>query len=372
MREVRLSKRLLSSAAALVARETAAAKNRPLAATIELTYQCNLCCRMCRVPQKAREQTADELTTAEVIAVVDELYDLGVGEIALLGAEPLLRKDIAQIIEAIARHNMICIVTTNGTLLSNRMVSVLLDTGLQTINISIDDPSATHDYIRGRQVLGTLVEAIAFMVQARATRGHKRPWINVHCTVSALNIKNLAAMIPFCERLGVDSLSVQYLTETTAEQVQGAIFRGKVVASERFIPSGPSLRVQPDQVTELERGLAALRSYQGRLTVSHRALTSLSTDVLLRGSFPVRRCYWLRSHIIVDPYGGVYPCANIDRYIYGNTREESLTDIWYGERAQAIRKHIKRDWFPVCEACCHFSNNWTLSQIARYLLTKSI
>jgi radical SAM protein with 4Fe4S-binding SPASM domain len=327
---------------------------------------------MCRVPEKGHGRASDELSTEEVLAVVDELRALGVAEIGLVGAEPFMRRDLIQIVEAIVAGGTVCTVTTNGTLLTGDTIGTLLETNLHRLSVSIDAPSAVHDEIRGKEIFDPVTEAVASLVRAREARGRTDPLINVNCTLSTLNATVFSNLIPLCERLGADSLSVQYLSETTPEQVRESVLNGKVVASERYNPSGPSLRLQPGQLTSFQRELKALREYGGALAISHRAVTALSADALLEAGYPMKRCYWTKGHVIVDPYGDVYPCANIDGYVYGSVRQTSLTKIWHGEQAQAFRRQIGSKMLPVCKACCHFSSNWTPGQMAQFMVLGSI
>src|SRR5258708_6761051 len=83
---------------------------RPAYAVWEVTLRCDLACRHCS--SRAGRARPDELTTAEALDLVEQLADLGVLEVTLIGGEAYLREDWLDIIEAIVRRNMECTIVT--------------------------------------------------------------------------------------------------------------------------------------------------------------------------------------------------------------------------------------------------------------------
>jgi len=80
----------------------------------------------------ARLMQADEIEEITRIFV-----SLGVNKIRLTGGEPLVRKDVARIIQGIALHPVALTLTTNGTRL-HEFLPVLQTAGIRSINISLD------------------------------------------------------------------------------------------------------------------------------------------------------------------------------------------------------------------------------------------
>src|SRR6266478_1120374 len=66
----------------------------PLSAHVDLTYRCNERCVHCYLPHDDR----GEMTTAEYKDLLDQLADAGVFFLTISGGEPLLRKDLFEII----------------------------------------------------------------------------------------------------------------------------------------------------------------------------------------------------------------------------------------------------------------------------------
>ena len=107
---------------------------------ISLTDRCNLRCRYC-MPEAgvAKMRHEDILTFAEILRIVQTLAALGVKKVRLTGGEPLVRRNIAELIHAIRQIPGIeqVVLTTNGVLLS-AMGADLVRAGLTGLNISLD------------------------------------------------------------------------------------------------------------------------------------------------------------------------------------------------------------------------------------------
>lgn len=115
----------------------------------ELTLACNLSCSHCGSRAGAARQ--DEMSTAEALDVVDQLAEVGIEEVTLIGGEAFLRPDWLQIAAAITRRGMRCTVTTGGYKLSAAMARGMREAGIEQSSISIDGMESTHDDLRGRR-----------------------------------------------------------------------------------------------------------------------------------------------------------------------------------------------------------------------------
>jgi len=109
---------------------------------ISLTGSCNLNCSYCRPAGVANSYTkagGGVLDDSELLRLVRLFAASGVCKVRLTGGEPLLRSGIEGLVERIAGIDGIqrVALTTNGTLLENRLQS-LMDAGLSRLNISLD------------------------------------------------------------------------------------------------------------------------------------------------------------------------------------------------------------------------------------------
>ena len=107
-------------------------------ARLSLTQRCNLKCVYCN-PDGERCPQNTELSVEDWLRIVDALVHLGVRKIRLTGGEPLVRKDLEEIIHGIAQFPQIqdLCMTTNAQHLPGR-VELLKRAGLGRLNISID------------------------------------------------------------------------------------------------------------------------------------------------------------------------------------------------------------------------------------------
>jgi len=101
---------------------------------ISLTRKCNLSCLYCHREGELQNASPYEISVAEIAKVASICYDRGVTKVKFSGGEPLLRKDIREIINCLPPFDDISI-TTNGQLLKQRINDLK---GLDRINISID------------------------------------------------------------------------------------------------------------------------------------------------------------------------------------------------------------------------------------------
>lgn len=107
---------------------------------ISITDRCNFRCQYC-IPEDGIEAISHEdlLSFEEISELVAHFVKLGVTKIRLTGGEPLVRKDVVELIRMISSHTEVndIALTTNGTRLKE-MAQDLKDAGLNRVNISLD------------------------------------------------------------------------------------------------------------------------------------------------------------------------------------------------------------------------------------------
>ncbi len=169
---------------------------------MSVTDRCNLRCTYC-MPADMRFLPRPELLTADEIVLLAEAFVArGVTRIRLTGGEPLVRKDIAQIVEHIGalrgRGLDEVTLTTNGVRL-DRHAAMLAAGGVERVNVSLDtlDPGQFRAITRGGEIGQVLagIEAarsagLAVKINMVAQRG--------------INQAELPAMIDYCDARGID------------------------------------------------------------------------------------------------------------------------------------------------------------------------
>lgn len=130
---------------------------------ISLSERCNLRCQYCMPPEGVPLQPTENLLSADEIERLVRLFGAGgVDKVRLTGGEPLLRKDLSDIIASIRTQSNIHSVgiTTNGITLSRHLPS-LVEAGLTHVNISLDTLNADKfEDITRRKGLSKVMRAI--------------------------------------------------------------------------------------------------------------------------------------------------------------------------------------------------------------------
>jgi cyclic pyranopterin phosphate synthase len=120
---------------------------------ISLTRKCNLSCLYCHEEGEDRSARPYEISVSEIAKIARICYEEGVTKVKFSGGEPLLRKDVAQIIQALPPFDDISM-TTNGQLLEERIKDL---EGLDRINVSVDTlNSATYKRLTGGNIENVL------------------------------------------------------------------------------------------------------------------------------------------------------------------------------------------------------------------------
>jgi len=146
---------------------------------LSVTGRCNLACAGCYAQAQERQEESD-MTSSELLSVVRQGSDLGVGIMLLAGGEPMTRADDLLTI-AHDVPDVIFPVFTNGTLLDESLVRRIRRQRNLVPVISLEGHAAATDARRGEGVAGQAQAAIARMRKAGVFFG-------TSLTVTRLNI----------------------------------------------------------------------------------------------------------------------------------------------------------------------------------------
>jgi heme d1 biosynthesis radical SAM protein NirJ len=158
-----------------------------------LVRRCNLACKHC-YSISGNVDFSGELSTAEVIRVMDDLKAFGVPVLILSGGEPLMRRDLFDITARAKALRFYVGLSTNGTLIDAGIARRIRDAGYDYVGISLDGIGATHD--RFRRKPGAYRAALNGLRMLRDL-GVK---VGVRFTMTADNAAELPAMLDLVER----------------------------------------------------------------------------------------------------------------------------------------------------------------------------
>ncbi len=169
-----------------------------------LIRRCNLTCKHC-YSISTDIDFPGELTTEQVFAVMDDLWNYGSRVLILSGGEPLLRKDIWAISARARDMGFYVGLSTNGTLIDASNIDRIAEMGYDYVGISLDGIGKTHDFFRQK--------AGAFDASLAAIRLCKQAGIKVgmRFTPTQHNAEELPALLELMYREGVDKFYLSHL-----------------------------------------------------------------------------------------------------------------------------------------------------------------
>jgi radical SAM protein with 4Fe4S-binding SPASM domain len=270
-----------------------------------VTWACNLGCAHCYIDAGERRGTP-ELSTDEGKRLIDQIAATGSPILVLSGGEPLLRKDLYELVRHGCTRGMRMALGTNGTLIDDAVAGALARAGLLKAAISLDSVTPeTHDRFRGAP--GAWDRAIAGIRACRkAGIG-----VQIHTTVTTENCHELDAIFDFGEELGVRDYQVFFLVPTG---------RGRDVTD-----------VTGRTYESLIRRIL-LRLARSDLSIRPTCAPQFMRIAAQQG---VRKPEWRqgciagRSYCRVTPDGEVTPCPYLPLGV-GNVRDSSFGAIWHG------------------------------------------
>jgi len=170
-----------------------------------LTRTCNLHCVHCYTDSDAVRYDG-ELDTQQAKAVIDDLAAYNVPAILFSGGEPLVRRDLFDLIEYARGLDRHVVISTNGTLIDLEAARRFVELKLAYVGISLDsaDP-ATHDRFRGQQ--GAFDRALRGIRRCKQV-GQK---VGLRLTLTRETIDNLDGVFDLIEREQIDRACFYHL-----------------------------------------------------------------------------------------------------------------------------------------------------------------
>ena len=118
---------------------------------LAVTYDCNLRCDKCFALKWLNEENKrDYMTVDQIKKMWDQAYKLGAVHVNITGGEPLMRRDIVDVVKALKPKRTLVSIVTTGIFLTEEKARELKKAGLNTFQISLDSSiAAEHDKYRG-------------------------------------------------------------------------------------------------------------------------------------------------------------------------------------------------------------------------------
>ncbi|MCD4703642.1 MAG: 12,18-didecarboxysiroheme deacetylase, partial [Methanosarcinaceae archaeon] len=169
-----------------------------------ITRKCNLKCIHCYAHAKDQD-FYDELTTDEGKELIDDLADFGSPVLLFSGGEPLSRKDLPELAEYARSKGMRAVISTNGTLIDEKMAKTLKEIGLSYVGISLDGIRETNDRFRGMD--GAFDKALTGLRNCQA-QGIK---VGLRFTINRHNVQDIPAIFDIIEQENIPRICFYHL-----------------------------------------------------------------------------------------------------------------------------------------------------------------
>lgn len=269
-------------------------KRFPFAVSWHLTYRCNYNCLYCDI---SNMEEKDELSTAQIYSVIDDLAVLGTRRVHFCGGESLLREDFPGIVDYCKKKSIETGLISNGALIPSYAKELR---NLTLLKLSLDGPSVIHDKLRGCGAHERVLEAV------EAARREKITTI-FNCTLTNLNL-------PYVESIIADSRKLKIPVKFSPLNY--------LYAGNKDIKT---LIPEPNLYKEKIEYIKAESRRSSYIVNSITALRYIST-------YPVgpkmKHCIAGRIFCHIKPDGSVYPCERSNKDKVFSCRNEKISDIF--------------------------------------------
>ena len=301
----------------------------------ETTLSCNAKCKHCG--SSAENKTYEgELTTDEIKKVLKDVadkYDARGIMLNITGGEPLIRKDLFEVMKYAKSLGFNWGMTTNGMLMNKEMIEKIKDAEMSTISVSIDGLEDTHDDFRG--VPGSYKLIMKNMQLLKEARFLKVAQITT--VVNKKNIHQLEQLYKIMvEELEIDSWRVVNIDPIGRANDNQDLFLDKEDYKYLFNFIKEKRKEKKIDVTYGCSHFTGI-NYEGDLRRQYfMCLTGLETASILYN-------------------GDIFVCPNVERrkeFIQGNVRKDNFVDVW--ENRYEIFRDKNRTKSDKCKNC----ENW--------------
>lgn len=297
----------------------------PIGILAELTHRCTLQCAYCSNPVELLKADR-ELGTEAWASIFNQAADLGILQVHLSGGEPMLRRDLPELVGVLASRGVYSNLITAGVGVDARTLAPLAAAGLDHVQISFQGAKPETTELIGR-LKGAHERKLT---AARAVREAGLP-LTVNAPIHRRNIDEVELFIELALQLGAERLEIANV------QYYGWALLNRAALM-------PSREAMERQIAAVEAARASLRGVL--------AIDFVAPDYYAR--YP-KACMggWARDAFMITPDGTAMPChgaASIPHLTFDNAARTPLADIWY--RSAAFEAYRGTGWMKdPCRSC---------------------
>ncbi len=284
----------------------------PLRVLAEVTTRCNLKCQHCSA---SAGMNGKDMKNEDLFRIIDILSEKGIRNFDIGGGEPLIRRDIFDIVKKCCNNFYTVVVATNGTLIGREEAQTLAEYGNLYVQVSLDShASHFHDHFRG--VEGAFKKTISGIYNLVSEGVHTR----IEIVVSKDNVRTFEEILLLAGELGVRGVNYDMV---------------------RDVGRGENLSIAPDDV------MSWMKEVEGVITEYADRFSQVYEKS--RKEFVSQDCGAGKTLWTCGLTGNLRPCTFLseDYLVCGNLLKEDFHTIFSGESASTFSRMM----FPCKDIC---------------------
>jgi MoaA/NifB/PqqE/SkfB family radical SAM enzyme len=326
---------------------------------VEPTTKCNLECRIC--VRQAWSEPLGAMSWATFQRVLQELRSFKPLPQVFFGGfgEPLTHPDIYRMVRAAKELGAVVELISNGTLLDDGSAQALMESGLDTLWVSVDGATeACYTAVRTGAELEAVLENVVRMQRHKQRSSRQAPQVGLAFVAMAGNAGEFPQLLQWGLRHGIKKFSVSnvlpYAEElkdrTLFSRSLGAFFPSAEVQLPRMDVEGNTLKLleavwREDCLPHIEEQAAERR--RDSCPFVERGSTSIRWDGALSPCLPL-----LHSH---QSFLGER-LRRIEAFSLGSIVDRELKELWENPAYVSLRSRLQEFDFSPCSWCnsCDF------------------
>ena len=319
--------------------------NPPLWLLAELTYRCPLQCPYCSNPLDFAQQEK-ELTTEQWIEVFKQARQMGAVQLGFSGGEPLVRKDLPELIRAARDLGFYTNLITSGIGLTQKKIDAFAEAGLDHIQISFQ----ASDETLNAALAGSQKAFQQKLEMAKAVKAHGYPMV-LNFVLHRHNIDQIAQIIELAIELEADDV----------ELATCQFYGWAQLNREGLLPTR-------EQIARAEE---VVQHYREKMKDSSNFANLLFVTPDYYEERP-KGCMggWGAIFLSVTPEGMALPCHSARQLPvkFPSVLEHTLQEIWY--ESFGFNKYRGFDWMPEpCRSCSEKEKDFGGCRCQAFMLT---
>jgi len=165
----------------------------------EITNQCNYRCPYCIFSSTA-VKPQNELDTARMKSVIDELHDLGFSHFKVSGGEPFIRKDLLEVLAHAKSKGFYIDLSSNASLITEERAAGLKNISVDMVHVSLDGHTKElQEAARGSGTFEPTIRGIKYLVKNGL-------YVRTGCLIFNKNDRRMEEIARYCAELGVNEI----------------------------------------------------------------------------------------------------------------------------------------------------------------------